>query len=51
MCDYEKLREDIKQIRRKLDGLIADGADTDQIYQISVELDKKFVELMRIESN
>lgn len=51
MCDYEKLREDIKQIRRELDGLIADGADTERIYAISVELDKKFVELMRIESN
>ena len=51
MYDYEKLKQEIKQIRKKLDSLIADGADMEQIYEISVELDKKFVELMRVEGN
>ena len=51
MYDYEKLKQEIKQIRKKLDSLIEDGADMDQIYEISVELDKKFVELMRVEGN
>lgn len=51
MYNYEKLKKEIRQIRKKLDALIADGANTDQIYEISVELDKKFVELMEIEKN
>ncbi|HIV03100.1 MAG TPA: Spo0E family sporulation regulatory protein-aspartic acid phosphatase [Candidatus Aphodoplasma excrementigallinarum] len=51
MYNYEKLKKEIRQIRKKLDDLIADGANTDQIYEISVELDKKFVELMEIEKN
>lgn len=51
MYDYETLKQEIKQIRKQLDDLIADGADMNQIYEISVELDKKFVELMRVEGN
>lgn len=51
MYNYEKLKEEIKQIRKQLDALIADGANTDQIYEISVKLDKKFVELMENEKN
>lgn len=49
MCDYKKLKEDIRKIRKTLDDMIESGADAERIYEVSRELDKMLVEVMRAE--
>ncbi len=49
MGRYDELKEEISQMREKLNLLIENGASKDEIYAASVKLDDMFVELMKLQ--
>lgn len=49
MSRYEELKEEIKEMRKRFNEKFDIGADSDEIYRMSVELDEKLTEFMLLE--